>query len=114
HFLTPYAKETLKLLTARGINFVFATGRHYIDVGQIRDNLGIRSYMITSNGARVTIAMVSKSLPITSIAILPPTCLRSCVTTEIVTNVYREDEWYMNRHRPEEMRFFKEAVFNYK
>ena len=63
HFLTPYAKETLKLLTARGINFVFATGRHYIDVGQIRDNLGIRSYMITS------------------IAILPPTCLRSCVTT---------------------------------
>ena len=53
HFLTPYAKETLKLLTARGINFVFATGRHYIDVGQIRDNLGIRSYMITSNGARV-------------------------------------------------------------
>ncbi|MFH3698554.1 HAD hydrolase family protein, partial [Acinetobacter baumannii] len=35
HFLTPYAKETLKLLTARGINFVFATGRHYIDVGQI-------------------------------------------------------------------------------
>ena len=33
---------------------------------------------------------------------------------KIVTNVYREDEWYMNRHRPEEMRFFKEAVFNYK
>ncbi len=25
HCLTPYAKETLKLLTARGINFVFAT-----------------------------------------------------------------------------------------
>ncbi len=26
HTLSPYAKETLKLLTARGINFVFATG----------------------------------------------------------------------------------------
>ena len=81
HFLTPYAKETLKLLTARGINFVFATGRHYIDVGQIRDNLGIRSYMIPLTAPAFTIAMVSKSLPITSIAILPPTCLRSCVTT---------------------------------
>jgi HAD superfamily hydrolase (TIGR01484 family) len=45
-------QKTLKLLTARGIDFVFATGRHYIDVGQIRDNLGIKSYMITSNGAR--------------------------------------------------------------
>ncbi|VFT73112.1 Cof protein [Klebsiella aerogenes] len=115
HFLTPYAKETLKLLTARGINFVFATGRHYIDVGQIRDNLGIRSYMITLTAPGFTIVMVSKSLPITSIAILPPTCLRSCRNDpKIVTNVYREDEWYMNRHRPEEMRFFKEAVFNYK
>ncbi len=46
-------KETLKLLTARGIHFVFATGRHHVDVGQIRDNLEIKSYMITSNGARV-------------------------------------------------------------
>lgn len=32
---------------------------------------------------------------------------------DIVTNVYRDDEWFMNRHRPDEMRFFKEAVFNY-
>lgn len=53
HTLSPYAKETLKLLTARGVNFVFATGRHHVDVGQIRDNLGIKTYMITSNGARV-------------------------------------------------------------
>lgn len=44
HTLSPYAKETLKLLTARGINFVFATGRHHVDVGQIRDNLEIKSY----------------------------------------------------------------------
>lgn len=81
HFLTPYAKETLKLLTARGINFVFATGRHYIDVGQIRDNLGIRSYMITSNGARVHDSDGQQIFAHNSIAILPPTCLRSCVTT---------------------------------
>lgn len=33
HTLSPYAKEPLKLLTARGINFVFATGRHHVDVG---------------------------------------------------------------------------------
>ncbi|MGS9073772.1 HAD hydrolase family protein, partial [Salmonella enterica subsp. enterica serovar Infantis] len=26
---------------------------------------------------------------------------------------YRDDEWFMNRHRPDEMRFFTEAVFNY-
>jgi hydroxymethylpyrimidine pyrophosphatase-like HAD family hydrolase len=32
---------------------------------------------------------------------------------DIVTNVYRDDEWFMNRHRPDEMRFFKEAIFQY-
>ncbi len=115
HFLTPYAKETLKLLTARGINFVFATGRHYIDVGQIRDNLGIRSYMITSNGARVHDSdgqqIFAHNLDRDIAADLFEIVRND---PKIVTNVYREDEWYMNRHRPEEMRFFKEAVFNYK
>ena len=114
HHLTPYAKETLKLLTERGLNFVFATGRHYIDVGQIRDNLGIKSYMITSNGARVHDAdgkQVFAHNPDRDIA----ADLFGIVNDnpDIVTNVYREDEWFMNRHRPEEMRFFKEAVFNY-
>lgn len=40
HTLSPYAKETLKLLTQRGVHFVFATGRHHIDVAQIRDSPG--------------------------------------------------------------------------
>lgn len=71
----PYAKETLKLLTARGINFVFATGRHHVDVGQIRDNLEIKSYMITSNGARVHDLDGNLILLITWIATLPAICL---------------------------------------
>jgi HAD superfamily hydrolase (TIGR01484 family) len=49
HTLSPFAKETLQLLTQRDIHFVFATGRHHIDVAQMRDNLGISAYMITSN-----------------------------------------------------------------
>ena len=109
HTLSPYAKETLKLLTARGINFVFATGRHHVDVGQIRDNLEIKSYMITSNGARVhdldgnLIFAHNLDRDIAS-------DLFGVVNDnpDIITNVYRDDEWFMNRHRPEEMRFFKD------
>lgn len=74
HTLSPYAKETLKLLTARGIHFVFATGRHHVDVGQIRDNLEIKSYMITSNGARVQIPTGIWFLRIIWTATLPATC----------------------------------------
>lgn len=114
HLLTPYAKETLKLLTAEGVHFVFATGRHHIDVGQIRDNLEIKAYMITSNGARVHDTdgnlVFSHDLD-QDIA----HDLFGVVHThqDIVTNVYRGDQWFMNRHRPEEMKYFKEAVFNY-
>lgn len=114
HRLSPYAKETLKLLTAQGVNFVFATGRHHVDVGQIRDSLEIKAYMITSNGARVHDTngnLVFTHNLDSDIA----TDLFGVVHTspDIITNVYRDDEWFMNRHRPEEMRFFKEAIFNY-
>ncbi len=114
HLLSPYAKETLKLLTAEGVNFVFATGRHHIDVAQIRDNLEIKAYMITSNGARVHDTDgnlvfthdLDRDIAADLFGVMH-------ADKEIVTNVYRGDEWFMNRHRPEEMKYFKEAVFNY-
>ncbi|WP_058911805.1 sugar/pyridoxal phosphate phosphatase YigL [Entomohabitans teleogrylli] len=114
HRLTPYAKETLKLLTARGVHFVFATGRHHIDVGQIRGNLGIEAYMITSNGARVHDTsgnlVFAHNLDRDIAADLFGMMHND---PDIVTNVYRDDEWFMNRHRPEEMKYFQEAAFSY-
>ncbi|MEL4016683.1 sugar/pyridoxal phosphate phosphatase YigL [Dryocola clanedunensis] len=114
HLLSPYAKETLKLLTAHGVHFVFATGRHHIDVAQIRDNLEIKAYMITSNGARVHDTdgnlVFTHDLDRDIAADLYGVMHAN---KDIVTNVYRGDEWFMNRHRPEEMKYFKEAVFNY-
>lgn len=114
HLLSSYAKETLKLLTAEGVHFVFATGRHHIDVAQIRDNLDIQAYMITSNGARVHdtdgTLVFSHDLDRDIAADLLGVVHNDA---DIVTNVYRGDEWFMNRHRPEEMKYFKEAVFNY-
>ena len=83
HTLSPYAKETLKLLTARGVNFVFATGRHHVDVGQIRDNLEIKSYMITSNGARVHDTDGNLIFTHNRIAILPPISSAWCITTRL-------------------------------
>ncbi|WP_312468566.1 sugar/pyridoxal phosphate phosphatase YigL [Pseudescherichia sp.] len=114
HSLSPYAKETLKLLTERGVNFVFATGRHHVDVGQIRDKLGIKAYMITSNGARVH--DTDGSLVFThnlDREIAEDLFGVMHNDPHIDTNVYRDDEWFINRHRPDEMRFFKEAVFQY-
>ncbi|MBS0971041.1 sugar/pyridoxal phosphate phosphatase YigL [Chimaeribacter arupi] len=114
HTLTPYAKETLKLLTRQGIHFVFATGRHHVDVGQIRDNLEISAFMITSNGARVHNTegelIFSHNLD-GEIA----RDLYGIVhdNPKILTNVYRNDDWFMNRDRPDQDEFFQESVFKY-
>jgi len=114
HLLSEYAKETLKLLTDKGINFVFATGRHHVDVEQIRNKLGIKAYMITSNGARVHDPegrLVYEHDLDGDIAAE----LFGIVYDDqnILTNVYRGDHWFINRHSPEDMKYFQEANFMY-
>lgn len=115
HMLSAYAKETLRLLTAQGIYFVFATGRHHIDVAQIRDNLAIKAYMITSNGARVHDTngdlVFSHDLDGDIAADLFGMVYQD---PHIVTNIYRDDEWFMNRHNPEMREYFQENEFSYR
>lgn len=115
HMLTPFAKETLKLLTARGIHFVFATGRHHLDVAQIRDGLGISAFMITSNGARVHNTQGELIFSHNLDRDIAHDLSRMMYDNpDMLTHVYRDDEWFMNRHRPEEERYFRESVFKYK
>lgn len=115
HLLTPYTKETLHLLIEKGIHFVFATGRHHIDVAQIRDGLGIDAYMITSNGARVhntqgTLIFSQDLEP----EIVYDLALMVFDHPDIATNIYSSDDWYINKETPELKEFFKESVFNYR
>lgn len=114
HTLTPFARETLQQLTQLGVNFVFATGRHHIDIAQVRDSLGISAFMITSNGARVhnTAGELIFSHNVDE------DIARDLYTIvhddpEILTNVYRNDDWFMNRESPEQREFFQESVFHY-
>lgn len=114
HTLTPYTKKTLTALTQQGIHFVFATGRHHIDVAQIRDNLGINAFMITSNGARVHNTdgelLFSHNL---DEDIARDLYGMMHYNQDILTHVYRHDDWFMNRASPEQEAFFQESNFKY-
>ncbi|PIJ50794.1 sugar/pyridoxal phosphate phosphatase YigL [Erwinia sp. OLTSP20] len=114
HRLAPFTRETLQLLVKKGIHFVFATGRHYVDVGQMRDNLGISAYMITSNGARVHSTegelVFSQNL---DEDIADELFAMQYHHPHVFTNVYRDETWFLNRERPEEEDFFRESDFNY-
>lgn len=114
HRLTPYAKDTLQALTEQGVHFVFATGRHHVDVGQIRDNLGIAAHMITSNGARVhnpedKLVFTHDLAPDVAGSLYELVYPRR----DIVTNIYRGDEWYLNHPRAEDLEYFQEAEFHF-
>ena len=115
HLLTPYTQETLHLLINKGVHFVFATGRHHVDVAQIRDGLGINAYMITSNGARVhnTHGSLIFSQDLEP-EIAYDLSLMVFDHPEVETNIYCGDYWYINKETPEFCEFFQESVFNYK
>lgn len=112
HKITPLGRETLQQLTEKGIHFVFATGRHHIDIGQIRDSLAIDAYMITSNGARVHNTagelIFSHNLDEDIAAELFTLCDDR---PNIVTNIYRDDEWYANRSSADHSEMFQQSVF---
>lgn len=114
HILTDYTKETLKLLTQKGVHFIFATGRHHIDVLQIRNNLEISAFMITSNGARVHNTkgelIFSHNL---DADVARDLYGMEHTNPDILTNVYRNDDWFMNRESPEQRDYFKESFFHY-
>jgi len=114
HKLSRYTKEILQLLTSQHIHFVFATGRHHIDISQIRDSLGIRAFMITSNGARVHDAdnnlVFSHNLD-GDIAYDLYRMIPADAT--IQTHVYKDDNWFTDYPCTDADEFFQESVFNY-
>lgn len=109
HDLTSYTKDTLKqLVTSQDVHFVFATGRHHVDVAQIRDGLGIDAYMITSNGARIhntrgDLIFEHNVAP----EIAHELCLMEFDNPELITNYYHGDDWFINRESPEQKEFLK-------
>ncbi|KGD80122.1 hydrolase [Tatumella morbirosei] len=114
HSLSAYTREILQNLTRKGIRFVFATGRHHIDVAQMRQSLGIEAYMITSNGARVhdfSGKLIFEHNLDSDIA--ADLYEMKYTSQQILTQVYRNDDWYISRHSEREAEFFRESDFQY-
>ncbi|WP_241608371.1 sugar/pyridoxal phosphate phosphatase YigL [Rosenbergiella australiborealis] len=114
HSLTDFAAQTLQRVTQRGVSFVFATGRHHVDVAQIREKLGIDAYMITSNGARVHDTqgnlLFAHNL---DRDIAEELILLKYQDKEILTQIYRDDEWFIARECHDDSSFFMESDFRY-
>ena len=97
HTLSEKTKSVLCQLHDKGYTFVFATGRHHIDVKDIRATVGIPAYMITSNGARVHSPdnVLMSRVNIASQLVQPIVDMVKA-ESQIKINIYRDDDWLIN------------------
>jgi Cof subfamily protein (haloacid dehalogenase superfamily) len=114
HQVDPFTVEVLRRLAQRDIEIVIATGRHYADVAGIRDVLGVRAHLITSNGARVHDPDDREVFAEN----VPPAFVRRLVTREIAdeatVNLFGDVDWLIDRDAPELLRYHQDSGFHYK
>ncbi|ARP36929.1 Cof-type HAD-IIB family hydrolase [Vibrio syngnathi] len=115
HQLSDFTKQTLTKLHGQGYTFIFATGRHHVDVAGIRKQTGIPAYMITSNGARVhdqnDNLMYAKNLPVDLVQSVVDVLKQD---PEIFIHIYMNDEWLLNREDETMKNFHDQTGFTYR
>ncbi|HGL4262017.1 Cof-type HAD-IIB family hydrolase [Burkholderia dolosa] len=116
HQLDPYTIETFRRLDREGLQFVIATGRHYADVAGIRNVLGIRPYLITSNGARVhapddTTIHAQNIDPAIVRALVQPAVAGT--HGRVIVNLFTDDGWLIDRDAPHLLAFHQDSGFRY-
>jgi len=117
HQLDPFTVATIGALDAQGLPFVIATGRHYRDVAGIRDLLGIRPYLITSNGARVhapdDTLVHARNLPAQTVRrIVHPRIAGD--HGRVIVSLFSDDAWLIDRDAPHLLAFHEDSGFNYR
>lgn len=115
HQLSDFTKLTLKKLHEQGYTFIFATGRHHVDVAGIRQIAGIPAYMITSNGARVhdqnDQLMYSQNVPQ---ELVQPIIDIVRQDPNIFIHMYQNEDWLLDREDEMLAKFHSESGFSYK
>ncbi|WP_028863634.1 Cof-type HAD-IIB family hydrolase [Psychromonas aquimarina] len=98
HKILPFTKKVLIQLHEQGKEFIFATGRHHIDVAQMREQLGIPAFMITANGACVHNSqndiIFQQHVQQDIIADIINMVKKD---HDIIINLYRNDDWLVNK-----------------
>ncbi|WP_434630178.1 Cof-type HAD-IIB family hydrolase [Chromobacterium sp. CV08] len=109
HAVNALTAATLQTLQSRGIQFALATGRHHMDVRGIREALGVRAHLITSNGARVhdpDDALIHRQD-------IDAELVRAIAQPEFaagtIVNFYLDDEWLIDQPSQELLDMHKDS-----
>ena len=113
HKISEYTANIIKQIENNGVKFIIATGRPYLDARYYRDSLKLKSFLITSNGARahdednkpIVIENIQKDLV--------KKLLSYNVGTDIHRNIYLNDDWIIEYEIDGLIEFHKESGYGF-
>ena len=113
HRISDYTADIIKKIEDNGIKFMIATGRPYLDARHYRDSLELKSYLITSNGARAhdedNNPIVIENIPKEYVKRL----LAYNVGKDIHRNIYLNDDWIIEYEIDGLVEFHKESGYGF-
>lgn len=113
HTISQFTKDIINKIRAKGVKVFIATGRHYEDARVFKDMLGLDSFMITSNGAKVhnekNEEIISHNIPVD----ISESIINMTIDDLIHKNMYMDNNWYVEEKLEEAEEFHKESGFNH-
>ena len=114
HRLGDYTRDVLSALRRRGIEIIFASGRHFQDIRGLSGRLGGPDCLISSNGA----AVHDRQGQLLHCRAIDPDCLPFLLSdpafARVQTNVYRIDDWIVETPEPSLLQYHRESGFAYR
>ena len=113
HKISDHTANIIKQIEDNGVKFIIATGRPYLDARYYRDSLNLKSYLITSNGARAhdedNNPIVIENIPKELVKRL----LNYNVGKDIHRNIYLDDKWIIEYEIEGLIEFHKESGYGF-
>ncbi|MEH1738950.1 Cof-type HAD-IIB family hydrolase [Fusobacterium varium] len=113
HTISKYTRDVIKNVTNLGVKFFIATGRHHMDALKFKEMLGLDSYLISSNGARIH----NENNEIIFKGDIPKELSNEIfdlnINEEIYKNIYKDDFWFSEKPLDEAHEYHKESGFTY-
>ena len=112
HTVSSYTKKVIEKIKNLGVKFFIATGRHHKDALAFKNILGLNSFLITSNGAKIhdenDKEVFSTNIP----KELAKKIIELSVDSEIYRGIYKDDFWFIEKNIKGLDVFHKESGFS--
>lgn len=113
HRLSSRTKDVIRKVKDTGKKIFIATGRHHLDAMELKKQLGLDSYLISSNGARIHNEHNESIYQVDLDKALVKFILGVKCHEDISRHIYTEDAWYIEEEREEYTAFHQESGFSY-